>query len=135
MVDGSALIIESHGRILLQQRDFKDNIPFPGYWCLPGGHKEKIESPIETLVREIHEELNFNIEDLDIDYIGMFSRLIGDGRLEIGNIFIYKHTGDYTINNFKLNEGRALVFANPSYLDVLHVTPDMKRILGQMYRK
>lgn len=51
-------------KILMQQRD-EDSKRFPGMWCIPGGGSEDGESYEATLLREIKEEydLNINIED------------------------------------------------------------------------
>ncbi|HEX2013765.1 MAG TPA: NUDIX domain-containing protein [Nitrososphaera sp.] len=51
-----------------------------GYWGFPQGHKEKGESEIQTLIREVYEETG--IRDLDIhSYIGdiRYSYFKGDG--------------------------------------------------------
>jgi 8-oxo-dGTP diphosphatase len=48
------LLVDRDGRLLLQLRD--GDGPHPHLWCLPGGHGEAGESPVETVVRELHEE-------------------------------------------------------------------------------
>lgn len=48
------LLVDRTGRLLLQLRD--GNGPHPHLWCLPGGHGEPGETPVETAVRELREE-------------------------------------------------------------------------------
>jgi 8-oxo-dGTP diphosphatase len=54
----AALIIDTHGRFLLQQRDNIPGILFPGKIGLFGGHREGNETFLECVVREIHEEIS-----------------------------------------------------------------------------
>src|SRR5262245_60125319 len=54
----AALVIDTRGRFLLQQRDNVPGILFPGRIGLFGGHREGDETFLECVVREIHEELS-----------------------------------------------------------------------------
>ncbi len=56
-------IIEHDGLILAAQRSAY--LSFPLKWEFPGGKQEKGENDRETLVREIREELNVEIDILD----------------------------------------------------------------------
>ena len=55
-------IITYKNKYLLQLRDNKKRISFPNHWGLFGGRKEKKESDILTLRREIKEETNLDIK-------------------------------------------------------------------------
>lgn len=60
----AAIIFENDkGEILLYLRDNKPGIPFPLHWDLFGGHLEEGESPEEALVREVKEEINYDLKD------------------------------------------------------------------------
>ena len=60
----AAIIFENdQDEILLYMRDNKPGIPFPHHWDLFGGHVEDGESPEEALVREVKEELNYDLKD------------------------------------------------------------------------
>jgi len=60
----AAVILENdQGELLLYLRDNKPGIPFPQHWDLIGGHVEDGETPEEALVREVKEELNYDIKD------------------------------------------------------------------------
>lgn len=49
------------GKLLMQLRD-KNSRNYVGMWCFPGGACENDENFIDTVVREIKEEYNLNIE-------------------------------------------------------------------------
>lgn len=55
----AALIVDEQGHYLLQRRDEKPGIWFPGYCSLFGGLIEEGEEPEEALLRELAEELDF----------------------------------------------------------------------------
>jgi 8-oxo-dGTP diphosphatase len=56
-----ALVIDTEGRLLLQQRDDIPTIICPGMIGLFGGHREGEESFLECAVREIAEELSCSV--------------------------------------------------------------------------
>lgn len=51
------ILYSDDGRVLLQQRDDKSDIPFPAYWTFFGGAVEAGETPDEAIRRELLEEL------------------------------------------------------------------------------
>jgi 8-oxo-dGTP diphosphatase len=52
------ILYTDDGRVLLQQRDDKPTIPYPGCWTFFGGALEAGETPDEAIRRELLEELN-----------------------------------------------------------------------------
>ena len=52
--------------VLVYLRDDKPSITFAGLWDLPGGGREKNETPHETAMREVHEEFGININPSQI---------------------------------------------------------------------
>ncbi len=61
MIDVSAAILENKsGQVLIAKR--KQGKKLAGYWEFPGGKVEEGESPEESLVRELKEEMNLDIE-------------------------------------------------------------------------
>lgn len=52
---GCLFLSTNTGRVLLQQRS--PNVKYPGSWGFFGGKSEGKERPIETLLREIQEEI------------------------------------------------------------------------------
>ena len=86
--DGAAaVIVNTKGEILLQRRTDKD------LWGLPGGCQELGESFEETIIREIKEETNLDVEEKDLRLIGVVS-----GKTRMNNY----PNGDVVINNTTL---------------------------------
>ena len=54
-----AILIDSLGRFLFQQRDNNPEILYPGMIGLFGGHREGNETFLECVVREIYEEISY----------------------------------------------------------------------------
>ena len=102
----AALIVLEDGRYLLQQRDDIPGIFYPGYWGLFGGAIEAGESAADALVREVHEELAFQVESqcyftkvvFDFDFAGI-------GRLD--RLFFEVDMPVSALARLKLGEGRA----------------------------
>jgi 8-oxo-dGTP pyrophosphatase MutT (NUDIX family) len=57
-------ILHQEGQFLLQLRDNIPGIVYPGYWGLFGGHLEPGELPIETLRRELQEEITYEAKQV-----------------------------------------------------------------------
>ncbi|TDK46295.1 NUDIX hydrolase [Antarcticimicrobium luteum] len=47
--------------LLVIQRDDRPDIPWPGYWDLPGGGREGDETPIACALRETREEVSLTL--------------------------------------------------------------------------
>jgi 8-oxo-dGTP diphosphatase len=56
-----AVILDTQGQFLLQQRDDIPGIIHPGKISLFGGHREGDESFLQCAVREVHEELSYYV--------------------------------------------------------------------------
>ncbi|MFF0201872.1 NUDIX domain-containing protein [Streptomyces sp. NPDC005017] len=51
-----AFVTTPRHEVVLQLRDDKAGIGWPGHWSLPGGGREADETPLETILRELLEE-------------------------------------------------------------------------------
>ena len=69
----AALLVTPDDRYLMQLRDDNPEISFPGFFCLFGGALEPGEDPAMGLRRELHEEL-----ELEVDEINYFSQFVFD---------------------------------------------------------
>lgn len=65
------------GRVLLQLRDDKPEIPYPNTWCIPGGLREDDESALECAVRELDEEMGLRVPPSDLVLVGAGERSYG----------------------------------------------------------
>ena len=63
------ILINSKREFLLQLRDEKKSIPYPGYWSFFGGEIEKNESPLKAIKREVLEEIGINLKCSNIKKI------------------------------------------------------------------
>jgi 8-oxo-dGTP diphosphatase len=54
-----AILIDSSGRFLFQQRDDNPEILYPGKIGLFGGHREGSETFLDCVVREVYEEISY----------------------------------------------------------------------------
>ena len=96
-------------RVLLYRRDNTPTIPFPDHLDILGGHTEEGETPEETAVREIAEEL----EDLRSGrpYILTGYRLFTvytDARGVTDSVFCKE--ADFDLADVRLKEGQELVW-------------------------
>ncbi len=57
----AAVVVDTLGDLLLQLRDDKPDIIYPGGIGLFGGHREGDESALECVARELAEELSYEI--------------------------------------------------------------------------
>lgn len=72
----STIFLEVDQRILMLLRSKKEDQA--GTWGIPGGKKEKTETPSETLSRELKEETAIQLNDSDIKYHGFrYARIPG----------------------------------------------------------
>ena len=58
---GAKLALLVQDRIVTILRDDIPTIPWPGLWDLPGGAREGSETPEETVLRELKEELDVTL--------------------------------------------------------------------------
>lgn len=59
----SCLLFDKNGKLLIYLRDDKPGISFPNHWDLFGGIIEEGETPEQTLVREVKEEIGIELKN------------------------------------------------------------------------
>lgn len=116
----STILLDAEGRILLQHRDDKPTIRYPGHWALFGGSIEGGESPYTAARREILEETGYNVENL-----GLFREFVQNNKRE----FAFAGEIDASIDELSLNEGQGMDFVSPQELRKLLIRPDDKETL------
>ena len=116
-----ALIVLDDGRYLLQHRDQKPGIFYPGHWGLFGGAIDAGETPEAALKRELEEELGL---------LSFAAREITDFAFKFGR---YGHIARYffevrlstvEFNGLRLGEGREMrPFQARDILTIARVVP------------
>ncbi|GAB3472128.1 NUDIX domain-containing protein [Kineococcus endophyticus] len=71
------ILLDPQDRVLLQLRDDTPGIPYPGTWCLPGGHLEEDEDPVAAAVRELREEMSLEIASSALHHVVSVRRHYG----------------------------------------------------------
>ena len=104
----SAIIIDTAGRFLLQQRDDIVGILYPGMVGLFGGHREGDESFLECVVREVHEEIGYFVSPERFEYLGARRGVDPDvdGGTIHGEIFVVR---DIPSDKLVVTEGSLLI--------------------------
>ncbi len=103
----ASIIFENDkGEILLYLRDNKPDIPFPHHWDLFGGHIEEGETAEEALVREVKEELDYDLKEYQ--FFKEYACETGDVYPNIK--YIYTGKIDLPIDQLTLKEGERLQF-------------------------
>ncbi len=104
----SALLIDTAGRLLLQQRDDVPGILYPGMVGLFGGHREGNETFLECAVREVHEEVSYFVPPEQFEYLterhGVDPAV--EGGIIYGHLFVAR---DIPSDKLVITEGSLLI--------------------------
>ncbi len=122
--NGSGAIICWKDKVLLFHRDNIPTIPAPNCWHLPGGGMEKEETPLETIRRELMEEVSHVPQMLN--FLVTLKR--NDGSLS--HIY-YSFVDDDEAILFKIGpgEGQGIGFFTVEEMFSLKLTPMMENYL------
>lgn len=119
----AALLQKEDGRYLMQLRDDKDGIFFPGHWGCFGGAVEEGEDPVQALRRELREEL-----ELELDAATRFTQMELDfsplGFGKVYRLYYEARVAEDVLGRLVLHEGARLgAFAAAELLTQHRVTP------------
>lgn len=126
LIDKVALLYWQDGKILSSRSKGKDT------WYLPGGKREGSESDVETLVREIQEELSVLIDPETAVYYGTFEAQ-AHGKSEGIIVRMTCYTADFSGTPVASQEIEALKWLTYSDMDV--VSPVDKLIFEDLHTK
>ena len=112
-----AIIIDTLGRFLFQQRDDIPGILQRGKVGLFGGHREGNESYLQCVVREVHEEISYCVEPARFEHLLSYSgvEIDAEGGTVQGEFFIAR---DIPVDALIVTEG-ALLIVEPAKLSAL----------------
>jgi 8-oxo-dGTP pyrophosphatase MutT (NUDIX family) len=117
------IVVGPERRYLMQLRDQKPGIFYPGHWGLFGGAMDAGESTEDALLRELQEELGLKAEHISYftDFTFDFG-FCGHGRL--GRSFYEVVVAPEAVKNLKLGEGSAMrLFSAQEILTAPRVVP------------
>jgi len=91
----TGLIVKSGDKILLAKRNSLS--AFPGMWSIFGGKLEENETTMDGAKREFFEETGVDVDDKDINFIGLIPRYTRDGYKIKGLMYVYLLDSDIPI--------------------------------------
>jgi 8-oxo-dGTP diphosphatase len=121
----ACVILHRDGKVLLQHRDDIPEIRFPGHWAIFGGHVEPGETPEETAIREMEEELGLRLEGP----LPLFFHHTDDSRER----FVFHAPLSVGPEQLVLQEGQGMALLGPDELDDRLVIPVHREILSQFF--
>ena len=120
------IMIDQHGRVLMQHRDNKAGIYFPDYWSVPGGLVEQGESIEQGARREFLEETGYQLSQLVFLYPEHRTR--PDGSHVAVHFFWTRYDENQPVQCY---EGQAMRFVAPAEFPQLKVIPRLEPTLRQ----
>jgi 8-oxo-dGTP pyrophosphatase MutT (NUDIX family) len=128
----AAIVFDTSGRLILQQRDDIPNILNPGKIGLFGGHLEGDETFLECVVREIHEELGYYVPPERFERIG--GRIGPDidvpGAIFHGEVFL---TREVPVDKLKVTEGTLKIVTIDELDGIEHALTSSARLALQFF--
>jgi ADP-ribose pyrophosphatase YjhB (NUDIX family) len=91
----AGLIVKCKDKILLCKRNHEGS--FPGMWSIPAGKVEDNEKTMDACKREFFEETAIDIDDVDIEFVGLVPRTSRDGQKTKGFMYVYLYNVDEEI--------------------------------------
>jgi 8-oxo-dGTP diphosphatase len=122
-MDSAGIILRNkEGKFLLQHRDDKEEVACRNMWGLFGGAIDEGETPEETVVREIMEELCFDISGK----IRFIEKINIPG---IANVYIYEYLGTVEIDELEQKEGQGMRFFSVEEVGKENVVLSIKKFI------
>lgn len=124
----AVLLVDPHGRLLLQLRDGNTRID-PHLWCLPGGHIDPGEDPERAALRELREETGLAPDgDLTLFFHGVApSARFPGARAEF---FVFYATTTARQSQVECHEGAAMTFVAGDEVPALRFGAAYSRIVA-----
>jgi len=127
MIKTSTIIfLNDKKEVLLFLRDNKPNIPDPNKWDLFGGFGEKGETPEETIIREIKEEIEMVLKNFKL-----FKVFNWRNKQQI----VFYKTLNINPEDINLHEGQAIKYFNKNELLKMDLANTSTQVLEEFFKK
>ena len=126
----AAILQNSQGHVLLQQRTDGPDVPFAGQWTLPGGKVEEGETPDGALKRELMEEIEV---ETPLDLWKIYERPGPSSTTIIQHV--YAGQLDTPASSLAVNEGQALAYFAPNEIGELPIAYGFDGLLAEYFRR
>ncbi len=126
-----AIIIKNpEGKVLLQLRENKPDVPFANHWTLPGGKVEVGETPLQAAVRELKEETDL---DTQLLFWKTYDRF-GKNNLQIEQHVFIGET-NIPVEGILLGEGAELRFIAEKDIQSLQIAYEFDKLIKDYFSK
>ncbi|MET7767441.1 NUDIX hydrolase [Nocardia sp. NPDC005366] len=95
------ILVNPDNQVLLYLRDDKPGIPYPNLWALLGGMIEDGETPLQTIIREIDEEIGIQLDPQHVHHLSTRD-------LDFGIEHTFTAAAGFDIDDVTLTEGQGL---------------------------
>ncbi|MGQ4600982.1 NUDIX domain-containing protein [Nocardia sp. R6R-6] len=95
------IMVNPRNEVLMYLRDDKPHILYPNQWSLLGGMIEEGETPAETIIREIEEEIGITLDPVHVQFLCTRD-------LDFGIEHTFTAEVDFEIEDVTLAEGQGL---------------------------
>lgn len=121
------LFVNAAGEVLMQLRDDKPEIRYPGHWGVIGGQVEAGESFEAALVREVREEVELELAADGFEYWETYTSPGWEVAMFVGRL-------DVPAASLILNEGQRVEFMSPQVAMMEPLVPWVAKVLPDFAR-
>ena len=127
----SALLTDEQGRLVIQLRDDKPGLLFPGHWATLGGGIEKGETPEQAMKRELEEEIEPAPPVTFWRYFEHHYRVRGERRMVANHVYVGQLP--CALEDIKLYEGQLLGAFAAQEIDSLRIAYGLEVIFKAFF--
>ena len=91
----AGVAVKHDNKLLFCKRNNKG--AYPGMWSIPGGSMEPGEDSKDSAKREFFEEMGVNIDEHELNFVGLIPRYTRDGKKLKGLMYVYLNEPEQAI--------------------------------------
>lgn len=122
--NGAKIIILSPDKLLLFHRDNIPTIPSPDCWQLIGGGIEKGETPEQGLIREVKEEVSYDLKDFSF-----IAKTKGSSSEDVWNYVVLVDKNEEGKFSLGGGEGQGIGWFTLDEISTIKLTPGTNKLL------